>query len=185
MTARLRAAYADVGDHVITHRDLVPFNVLLTRTGPVVIDWEVIGADSASLEAGFAAATFGRHNTRYARRILDSYRAHGGALVDGLGPNLFAHKLGSELGRLASMLRTTLQGRPVRGWQTRYSDPDEGVAHLIHDVLATAERLDSLAKAIPAVDMERVLQVHGRIQPTPGLRGLRIESIGRDVRAIE
>nr|WP_152363915.1 phosphotransferase [Microlunatus speluncae] len=145
MTARLRTTFFDVGDHVITHRDLVPFNVLVTTTGPVLIDWEVIGPDSASLEAGFAAVTFGRRDTSYVRRILDSYRAYGGVIATGLGENLFAHKLGSELGRLTKMLQDALDRRPTRGWQTRYQDTDEGVTQLIPEVLATAARLGRLA----------------------------------------
>ena len=145
ISARLHTTFLEVGDHVITHRDIVPFNVLITRTGPVLTDWEVIGPDSASLETGFAAVTFGRRNTGYVRRILDSYRTNGGALVEGLGENLFAHKLGSELGRLAAVLRDTLAGHPIRAWQTRYSDTDEGVTHLIQEVLTTAERVDTLA----------------------------------------
>lgn len=145
ITGRLRRTYLEIGDHVITHRDLVPFNVLLTAAEPVLIDWEVVGPDSASLEAGFAAATFGRRDAGYVRRILDSYRAHGGVLVGGLGESLFAHKLGSEVGRLAAMISDTLDGRPLTGWQTRYADPDEGVSRLIDEVMTTAERLDRLA----------------------------------------
>ncbi len=148
ITNRLRAAFLDVGDYVITHRDMVPFNVLITTTGPVLTDWEVIGAESASLEVGFAAVTFGRSNTGYIRRILDSYRANGGTLVGGLGENLFVHKLGSELGRLASMLQGAVDGSPLRGWQMRYDDHDEGVAQLLQDVIATAERLDKLAVSL-------------------------------------
>jgi Phosphotransferase enzyme family len=148
ITARLRATFFEAGDHVITHRDVVPFNVLITKAGPVLIDWEVIGPDSASLEAGFAAVTFGRRNIGYVRRILDSYRANGGSLLEDLGENLFAHKLGSELGRLAGLLRDTLDGRPIRAWQTRYNDPDEGVRHLLTEVPETAERLRGLATAL-------------------------------------
>ncbi len=124
---------------------MVPFNVLITGAGPVLTDWEVIGPDSASLEVGFAAVTFGRRNTAYTRRVLDSYTANGGALPENLTEDLFAHKLGSELGRLASMLRAALEGQPLRGWQTRYDDPDEGVKLLLHEVLATAGRLKRLA----------------------------------------
>lgn len=121
---------------------MVPFNVLLTRSGPVLIDWEVIGADSVSLEAGSAAVTFGRGDAGYVRRIPDSYRANGGELVGGLGENLFAHKLGSELGRLTGIIEDALAGRPLHGWQTRYTDADQGVTQLIQEVLATTERLE-------------------------------------------
>jgi hypothetical protein len=148
ITSRLRATFFDVGDYVITHRDMVPFNVLITTTGPVLTDWEVIGPESASLEVGFAAVTFGRSNTGYIRRILDSYRANGGALVGNLGENLFAHKLGNELGRLATMLKGALDGSPLRGWQTRYEDYDQGITRLLREVLATAERLRKLATSL-------------------------------------
>jgi len=146
ITARLRATFLEVGDHVLTHHDIVPFNVLITATGPVLIDWDSIGADSASLETGYAAVAFGRRNIGYVRRILESYRANGGVLVDGLGANLFAHKVGSELGRLAEVIQdNAINGLPLHGWQTRYNHPDEGVTHLLQEVLGTAERLDRLA----------------------------------------
>lgn len=145
ITARLRTTFFEVGDHVITHCDIVPFNVLITTTGPVLIDWESLGPDSASLGTGFTAVTFGRRNTGYVRRILDSYRANGGVLVAGLGENLFAHKLGSELGRLADMVADVLNGQPMSAWQTRYHDTDEGVTHLLQEVRTTAQRLDRLA----------------------------------------
>jgi hypothetical protein len=67
------------------------------------------------------------------------------SLVEDLGENLFAHKLGSELGRLADMLCDALQGLPMSAWQTRYNSFDEGVILLIQEVLATAERLNGLA----------------------------------------
>lgn len=46
ITAKLSATCIEAGDHVITHRDMVPFNVLITRKGPILIDWESIDRKS-------------------------------------------------------------------------------------------------------------------------------------------
>nr|WP_269091171.1 phosphotransferase [Actinopolymorpha cephalotaxi] len=144
-TERLRTTYSGIGDHVLTHRDMVPFNVLMTPTGPVLTDWDVIGPDSASLETGFAAVTFAFRDPRRVRRALASYTAHGGVLVDGLGEDLFAHKLGSELGRLAVLVDRVVTGVPLTGWMTRYADPDTGVRAAMAEVAAAEERLRRLA----------------------------------------
>ncbi|NYH91967.1 phosphotransferase [Actinopolymorpha rutila] len=144
-TERLRTTYSGIGDHVLTHRDMVPFNVLMTPTGPVLTDWDVIGPDSASLETGFAAVTFAYRDPRLVRRTLASYAANGGKLVGGLGENLFAHKLGSELGRLAGMVDAVVTGAPQTGWMTRYADPDTGVGDAMAEVAAAEDRLRRLA----------------------------------------
>ncbi|MGW0229849.1 phosphotransferase [Actinopolymorpha singaporensis] len=145
LTERVRTTYSGIGDHVLTHRDMVPFNVLMTPTGPVLADWDVIGPDSASLETGFAAVTFAFRDPHAVRHTLASYAAHGGVLVGGLGENLFAHKLGSELGRLADLVDAVVTGTPLTGWMTRYADPDAGVADAMAEVAAAEDRLRRLA----------------------------------------
>ncbi|MET9018549.1 phosphotransferase [Actinopolymorpha sp. NPDC004070] len=144
-TERLRTTYSAIGDHVLTHRDIVPFNVLMTPTGPVLTDWDVIGPDSASLETGFAAVTFAFRDPRSVRHTLASYAAHGGTLVGALGENLFAHKLGSELGLLAVLVDTVVTGTSLTGWMTRYADADEGVVQSMEEVAAAEHRLRRLA----------------------------------------
>ncbi|ASO21190.1 Ser/Thr protein kinase RdoA (MazF antagonist) [Actinoalloteichus hoggarensis] len=45
---------------VRTHRDVKPDNVLLTRTAPILVDWDGAGPDVAEWEAVRAASAFGR-----------------------------------------------------------------------------------------------------------------------------
>ncbi|MEV0838657.1 phosphotransferase [Actinocatenispora sera] len=61
LSRRIDAAYRSVGDHVRTHRDLVPHNVLVTRDrGAVLIDRET-APDSATLETAAACWDAARH----------------------------------------------------------------------------------------------------------------------------
>ncbi|MDG4823503.1 aminoglycoside phosphotransferase family protein [Asanoa sp. WMMD1127] len=92
------AAFRAAGDYVFTHRDLEPWNVLLTPTGPVIIDWDGAGPDSAGLVAAHAAYSFGVD--------ANAYEAHGGRLPP-VGDRL-ARRAGLMLSRLAERLQRTL-----------------------------------------------------------------------------
>ncbi|GIL25856.1 phosphotransferase [Actinocatenispora comari] len=118
LTAAIDAAYRSVGDHVRTHRDLVPHNVLVTRDrGPVLIDWDTAGPDSATLETAAACWDAARHaasgddpDRAWISAALDSYRAHGGQLRR--GEFLLARRLGLHLARCAEKLAVSLGEEP-------------------------------------------------------------------------
>lgn len=131
-------------DRTFTHHDFTPHNVLLTESGPVVIDWETARVGSARLEAGYAAVTFGHGDPGRIRRTLTSYQTHGGQQTWPPVTGLFAHRLGSKVGQLQTLMTTVLSGRPLSGWQARHQDPDGGVSHLIDAVLARRDELRRL-----------------------------------------
>jgi len=115
-TAAVARTFADTDDHVTTHRDVEPHNILITADGPVLIDWDSAGPDSAGLEAAHALyglATHGRTTADPAiiRRGLDAYLDHGGTRP--AGPGILARRLGIRLGRLAERLRISLGEQPA------------------------------------------------------------------------
>ncbi|GAB2580633.1 hypothetical protein Aab01nite_57280 [Paractinoplanes abujensis] len=102
---------ADAGDFVMTHRDVEPWNVMVAAGGPVLIDWDMAGPDSAGLEAAQAMVEFARRGTAVpdpdlVRRIKQSYVAGGGTVYE--GPYVLARRVGLRLGRLAERLRMSL-----------------------------------------------------------------------------
>jgi len=104
-------SFAAAGDYVVTHRDVEPWNVMMTGDGPVLIDWDVAGADSASLEAAHATLEFSRRgrtapDPAAVRRTFEAYVGAGGTPFG--GPDVLARRAGLRLGRLAERLRMSL-----------------------------------------------------------------------------
>jgi Ser/Thr protein kinase RdoA (MazF antagonist) len=72
-----------VDDLVVTHRDVEPWNILIGDTGPVLLDWDYAGPDSAWFEASYAAIAYGRVDSPYpdphrVQAVVRSYLKHGG-----------------------------------------------------------------------------------------------------------
>ncbi|GIF77799.1 phosphotransferase enzyme family protein [Asanoa siamensis] len=105
-TAWVGAAFARAGDYVVTHRDVEPWNVLVTPAGPVIVDWDAAGPDSAGLVAAHAAYAFGGGPGARTDRALAAYTAHGGRLPP--PDDRFARRAGLMLSRLAERLLRTL-----------------------------------------------------------------------------
>lgn len=114
-TATVAHTFDATDDHVVTHRDVEPHNILVTADGPVLIDWDAAGPDSAALEAAHAIYTLATHgrstpDPATVRRALDAYTRHGG--TPPTGPGILARRLGMRLGRLAERLRISLGEQP-------------------------------------------------------------------------
>lgn len=118
LTRWIEAAYRAVDDHVVTHRDVLPHNVLVPVDGePVLIDWDTAGPDSATLETAAALYDYARHGTgpepdpaRFTA-ALAAYRAHGGVVQPSEFP--LARRLGVHLARCAERIRVTLGVEPA------------------------------------------------------------------------
>lgn len=94
--------------YVMSHRDVEPWNVLVTGRGPVLIDWDTSGPESAPLEAAYVFVVFARRGRQepdeeLVRRAHAAYVAAGGhPLVAKRG--LLDRMIGFQLGRLAGAL---------------------------------------------------------------------------------
>lgn len=99
LTTRIARAFDNAGDPVRTHSDIEPWNVLYTARGPVLIDWDTGGIDSATLQAAQAAYAFAGGDIARTGEILAAYRTTGGHIVDA-GPDLLVRRVGLQLSRL-------------------------------------------------------------------------------------
>ncbi|XVV12738.1 aminoglycoside phosphotransferase family protein [Actinoplanes sp. CA-131856] len=108
-------AFSEAGDYVVTHRDVEPWNVLMTADGPVLIDWDVAGPDSARLEAAQATLSFstraGMPDPGVVRRTVQAYVDGGGRPFS--GADVMVRRVGLRLGRLAERLRMSLGRQPL------------------------------------------------------------------------
>jgi hypothetical protein len=111
----IQAAFAAAGDQVLSHGDLEPYNVLVSPEGPVLIDWESVACESATLEIGRAAVSFGGDDPDRISRILQEYVDSGGVLAP-IGDDLFLRKVSLRLCHLAEELDVQVGKEPAPGW---------------------------------------------------------------------
>ena len=148
LSNRILTVFRRAGDPVRTHSDIEPWNVLMTDHGPILVDWETGGIDSATLQAAQAAHAFGR-----ARRTLAVYEDAGGRLAD-LGEDLLMRRAGLRLCRLHARIESALiadtndQGIP---------DRLNGLSEFARDLNDRAIRPKHSRRLSPAITFKSVL----------------------------
>lgn len=109
LTDRIAQAFRKAADPVRTHCDIEPQNILITAGGPVLIDWDTGGIDSATLQVAQAALVCSFGDLSQASKTLAAYRAAGGSLAS-LGPDLLIRQAGLRLCRLHYRIEADLPG---------------------------------------------------------------------------
>jgi hypothetical protein len=145
---RLVHAYSAAGDLVLTHGDVEPYNVLITEDGPVLIDWESVGHESATLETGRAAVAFGRGDPDLTARFLHAYRDAGGTLAD-LGDDLLIRPVALDLCHIAERITAVLGQEPAPGWLDLRT-ADRRIGEQVTELPEKVARLEALAEAVRA-----------------------------------
>lgn len=108
LAQRITQTFAQSGPHVESHRDVEPWNILMSGQRPVLIDWDTAGPESALLETAYVITTCaarGRTEPDPAL-ILKSHRAYvaaGGAPITPRS-GLLDRRVGYEVSKLASNL---------------------------------------------------------------------------------
>ncbi len=156
LSVRVTDAFAAAVPHVLTHRDIEPWNVLMTPSGrgwrPLLIDWDVAGPDSAPLETAYALASFAMYgraepDPAWLRRAADAYAAAGGQLPKP-GPDLLVRMLGMRLAKISQGIRSDLEGSTPRSFER----PAEA---------QTLEHIDGLAELTVKTDGWAALMPRG------------------------
>ncbi len=150
ITTWLAAALDRAGDYVLTHRDIEPWNVMMTAAGPVLIDWDPAGPDSATLEAAHAAYSFADRGPAVTaaalRPTLVAYAAAGGRLR--ADDDLLARRVGLRLSRLGYRLARSTGA--VASGPPEQADVDARAAEQIRGLPVFADRLRSLGATVAA-----------------------------------
>jgi Ser/Thr protein kinase RdoA (MazF antagonist) len=139
----IQAAFTTAGDQVLSHGDLEPYNVLVSAEGPVLIDWESVACESATLEISRAALSFGGDNPARISRILQEYVDSGGALAP-TGDDLFVRKVSLHLCHLAERLDVEVGKEPAPGWM-QGQDLAALISQDLHTFPQTVRHLRDLA----------------------------------------
>jgi hypothetical protein len=111
----IQSAFTEADDQVLSHGDLEPYNVLVSPEGLVLIDWESVACESATLEIARAALSFGGEDPARISRLLQEYADAGGALAP-IGDDLFLRKVSLHLCHLAERLDVEVGKEPAPGW---------------------------------------------------------------------
>jgi hypothetical protein len=144
LCARDDKAFMSAADHVITHRDVEPYNVIISSSGPLLIDWDAVGPESATIETGHAAVTFGYNDTQRVHRILNAYTEAGGRLAP-LGPDLLIRTANRQLSNITGLIRATLGERRPAAWMDQLDDGDRHITGWLNDLPGLLAHLDSMA----------------------------------------
>lgn len=149
LTERLRRRYADATDHVKTHGDFLPANVLVDPSGPVLIDWESVGGESAMHEVGDTMFRFFDGDFDRIERGLAAYLR----LNDSFGrldpDGLFDKTIGTRLANITELIKVSAEAEQVvDGWRARVGDPDEFIASRLQALPGFAGTLEQTSRDI-------------------------------------
>ncbi|MFC6161369.1 phosphotransferase family protein [Kribbella jiaozuonensis] len=141
----IQAAFTAADDQVLSHGDLEPYNVLVSAEGPVLIDWESVACESATLEFSRAALSFGGDDPARISRILQKYVDSGGTLA-AIGDDLFLRTVSLHLCHLAERLDVEVGKEPPPGWM-QGQDLTALISQDLQTLPQTVHRLRTLATA--------------------------------------
>lgn len=117
ITEYVRQAHLTATDHIVSHLDFGPWNVLSTAHGLVLIDWESAGSTTASAELGRALGAFGWDDPARMRSLRTAYEQAGGAITCRT-EDLFVWQISQRLSGITERIRIVL------GDISEYDDPD-------------------------------------------------------------
>jgi len=151
VTTQIRSLYENSTDHLVSHRDLGPWNVLRTSDGLRLIDWENAGPTTASIELGRAVLAFGNDNPTRMDQLLAAYRAAGG-LVAGEPEDLFNWSLTQHLSQITERIKISVgdldpEDDPAPIWMTP-SSIDQDIADGITTLRAKSDQLSTAANRL-------------------------------------
>jgi len=146
MSAAIGEACEHAQDCVTTHGDFKTHNMLMTQTGPVLVDWDSVRVDSAALEAGRVAHIFGAAALQPTRKILNAYVAAGGDITRA-GQDLFLSVIRHDLHILFERILVSLERIPAARWMDR-DRIEQDIGELLHDLPDRIQHLSYLASQI-------------------------------------
>ena len=143
-SSRIEELCEVASDCVKTHGDFKTHNMLMTPTGPVLVDWDSVRVDSAALEAGRVAFIVGAAELKPIRRILRSYAAAGGDITCA-GQDLFLSVVRHDLQGLLERIRVSLGQARAAWWMGDSQAIEQTIHELLRELPHRIEHLNYLA----------------------------------------
>lgn len=112
ITEYVRHVHQTATDHIVSHLDIGPWNVLHTAHGAVLIDWDGAGTTTASAELGRAVSAFGGEDPVRMRLLISAYLESGGTIAC-RAEDLFIWQITQRLSGITERIRITLGDIPV------------------------------------------------------------------------
>jgi fructosamine-3-kinase len=147
VSARIEELCDVAPDLVTTHGDFKTHNIVISPTGPVLVDWDSVRTDSAALEAARVAYLFGAGDLEPISRILTAYVEAGGEL-GWPGPDLFLSVTRNHIQILAEHIQVSLDEAPAARWMGDYPTIEAAIASKLQDLPTTIDQLRYLASTV-------------------------------------
>ncbi|MFI5708736.1 phosphotransferase [Kribbella sp. NPDC051620] len=144
LSSRIEELCEVAPDPVTTHGDFKTHNLLMTSTGPVLVDWDSVRIDSAALEAGRVAYIFGAGEPEPIKRVLTAYTGAGGN-ISWPGQDLFFSVTRHDLQVLYDRILVSLNRNPPTWWMGDRRTIEEDVEQLLSDLPDRTQHLRELA----------------------------------------
>jgi hypothetical protein len=146
VSARIEALCDVAPDCVTTHGDFKLHNMLMTPTGPMLVDWDSVRVDSAALEAGRVAFIAGAGELEPIRRVLRAYAAAGGDIT-WAGQDLYLSVVRHDLLGIFARVRVSLDRAPAAWWMGDSQAIERDINDLLHNLPDRIEQLRLLASS--------------------------------------
>lgn len=117
ITEYVRRAHRTATDHIVSHLDFGPWNVLRTAHGLVLIDWDAAGSTTAGAELGRALGGFGGDDPARMRSLRIAYQEAGGVITCRT-EDLFVWQISQRLSGITERIRIAV------GDISEHDDPD-------------------------------------------------------------
>lgn len=147
LTETLANNYRQAPDRVITHGDFMPSNVIYGESGPVLIDWDSAGAESALHELGDTLYCFTEGDAARLREGAEAYLAKTSLESGSRQDELFDKTIGTRLAGLTELLIADTAGAEVTGWKAMIGAREERVANELRALPSFAEDLRRLSRS--------------------------------------
>ncbi|RZT12843.1 phosphotransferase family enzyme [Kribbella sp. VKM Ac-2569] len=149
VNTRIAELCDDVPDLVTTHGDFKTHNVVMSQSGPVLVDWDSVRTDSAALEAGRSAYIFGGGEPEQVKRILTAYVAAGGDL-GWAGADLFLSVARNVVQVLGEQIRVSLGETTAVRWMGDRTTIENAIGNTLRDLPG---KLDQLHRTTQTIDL--------------------------------
>jgi hypothetical protein len=136
-----------VPDLVTTHGDFKTHNIVMSPSGPILVDWDSVRTDSAALEAGRVAYIFGAGEPEQISRILTAYVAAGGDL-GWTGPDLFLSVTRNHIQVLSEQIRVSLGEANAARWMGDRATIEAAISNKLRELPGKIDQLSYLASRI-------------------------------------